>query len=137
MSSSLLYSVTGKDLADKEHLSGPLRRVSKPVVTFGSISARSGNSKSKILRCTRIKAIGLTICRMNGGERVNYEKIPPTLFSYPSASSCTFYEILDNNVSKGTFALVLTLLELFLVFPHHSLSWLLDSDRCINKIPMC
>lgn len=74
---------------------------------------------------------------MNGGERVNYEKIPPTLFSYPSASSCTFYEILDNNVSKGTFALVLTLLELFLVFPHHSLSWLLDSDRCINKIPMC
>ena len=48
MSSSLLSSVTGKDLADKEHLSGYLRKVSKPVVTSGSISASSGNSKSKI-----------------------------------------------------------------------------------------
>lgn len=64
------------------------------------------------------------------------KKYPP-YFSLIQVHHLVLCEMLDANVNKGTFALVLTLLEIFLVLPHHSVSWLLDSDRCINKIPMC
>lgn len=49
MSSSLLYSVTGKDLADKVTLEWiPEENEQASHMTLGSISASSGNSKSKI-----------------------------------------------------------------------------------------